>query len=182
MNSYELANRYAKAIFELAVDQRTQDRVFDELRSLEQIFAKDHETREFLISPMVTSQEREQALEKALAGKGLSKETLDLVMILAKNGRMVLFPELVLAYQAQADNANGVCRGIVRSATALGQTERQRIEDTVEKVLKKKVIMTYKIDPTVIGGLVAQVGSYTFDDSIDAHLRRMNEELKRRTV
>ena len=107
---------------------------------------------------------------------------MDLVLLIADNGRFGVFQELVGAFQAEADAANNVCRGTVRSATVLGQGERQRVEETVEKVLKKKVIMTYKVDPSVIGGLVAQVGSYTCDDSISAHLQRMNEELKRRTV
>ena len=62
------------------------------------------------------------------------------------------------------------------------ETQRQQIEATVEKVLKKKVIMTYKVDPSVIGGLVAQAGSYTFDDSLNSHLQRLNDELKRRAL
>ena len=72
----------------------------------------------------------------------------------------------------------------VRSARqpSLAPEERQRLEKTIEGVLNKKVILTYKVDPSVIGGLIASVRSFTFDDSIDSHLKRMNEELKRRTV
>ena len=182
MRVSEVANRYAKALYELSVEQKTADKVINELRALEQAFTKDDDIVEFLSTPMISGQQRREALEKALAGKGLSKEVYDLVMLLSERDRMVIFKDLVHAFEAQADSANNVCRGTVRSATALGQAERQRIEETVEKVLKKKVIMSYKVDPSVIGGLVAQVGSYTFDDSLASHLRRMNEELKRRTV
>jgi F-type H+-transporting ATPase subunit delta len=177
-----LSQRYAKAIYEVTVENRTQDRVIEELRALDALFSKDKPVWDFLTSPLVTGVERVGVLEKALENQGLSKDTTDLLFLLAKKDRMALFPEIVLAYEAQSDEANNVCRGTVKSATALGQAERQRIEDTVERVLNKKVIMTYKVDPTVIGGLVAQVGTYTFDDSIDSHLKRMNEELKRRTV
>ncbi|MES2964311.1 MAG: ATP synthase F1 subunit delta, partial [Bdellovibrionota bacterium] len=106
----------------------------------------------------------------------------DLINLLARKDRLGVFGEIVHAFEAEADAANNVARGVVRSATVLGQDDRKRIEDQVERVLKKKVILSYKVDPSVIGGLVAQVGSYTFDDSISAHLKRMNEELKRRTV
>ncbi len=182
MKISELSQRYAKAVYELAAENRTQDKVFADLRALAEAFSKDADIQAFMADPTVKAETHVALVEKSLAGKGVSKEANDLLVLLARNGRFSLFQEIVQAFEAQADAANGVARGTVRSATTLSQAERQRIEETVEKALNKKVIMTYKVDPTVIGGLVAQVGSFTFDDSISSHLRRMNEELKRRTV
>lgn len=179
-----LARRYARALYELALDSRNQEKVIEELRVLENAFAPGahHEIQQFLTNPTITPSERVAALEKSLAGKNFTKETLGLVMLLAQRDRFAIFGEIVAAFESESDSANNVCRGMVRSSVALTPEERQKIESTVENVLKKKVIMTYKVDPSVIGGLMAQVGSYTFDDSISSHLRRMNEELKRRTV
>lgn len=182
MKVSELAHRYARAIYELAVDNRNQDKVFEDLRALELAFSKDKETHDFLTNPLVDVKTRVTVVEKALANKAISKEAADLIMLLARRDRFGIFKELVTAYEQQADNANKVCRGTVRSAVVLGQDDRRRVEATVEKVLNKKVIMNYKVDPTVIGGLIAQVGSYTFDDTISTHLRRLNDELNRRTV
>ena len=182
MRAPELAKRYAKALFALAVDNRSQEKVFDDLRAIGEAFAKDKETHQFLVSPMIAPLEREKVLKTVLDGKGAAKEVVEVVLLLARNERLNIFAELVQAFQSEIDGSNGVIRGTVRSASALAPDERQRIEQTVEKYLNKKVIMTYTVDPTVIGGLVAQVGSYTFDDSISSHLTRMNEELKRRTV
>jgi F-type H+-transporting ATPase subunit delta len=182
MKVSELAKRYAKAVYELAIDNKTEEKVFQDLRAIEASFSKDKEIHEFLVNPMIDAKMRADALEKAMAGKGVSKEATDLVLLLARRDRFSIFHELVAAYEQQADDANKVCRGTVRSASVLGQDERTKIEATVERVLKKKVIMTYKVDPSVIGGLIAQVGSYTFDDTIASHLSRMNDELNRRTV
>lgn len=177
-----IAHRYAKAVYELAVESGQQDKVFNDLRELETVFSKEKDIHNFLTNPLFDGNSRTAALEKALAGTPVSQPARDLLMLLARKDRFSVFTEIVAAYEQQADEANKVCRGTVRSAAVLGQSERKRIEETVEKVLNKKVIMTYKVDPTVIGGLIAQVGSYTFDDTIEFHLRRMNEELKRRTV
>lgn len=182
MRSSELAKRYAKALFELAIDNRSQEKVFADLRALDQVFTADKDTMAFLTSPLVKSNQKESVLKAALDNKGLSKEAHELMLLLARNDRFAVLPELVAAFEKEIDASNNVTRGVVRSATALGQEERTRIEKTVEEFMKKKVIMTYKVDPTVIGGLVAQVGSYTFDDSIQSHLKKMNEELKRRMV
>lgn len=182
MNISELAGRYSRALFELAVDHRTQDKVFSDLRALQTIFSTDDGIKNFFANPAVGAEDRTRVIDAALKDKGVSKEAYSLCLLLAQKNRLALFPEIVKTFEAVADAANGVCRGSVRSATMLGQAERQHIESTVEKVLRKKVIMTYAVDPSVIGGLVANVGSYTFDDSIASHLRRIGDELKRRTV
>jgi F-type H+-transporting ATPase subunit delta len=182
MKVSELASRYAKAVYELAVDNRTQDKVFNDLRSLSEAFSKDQDIMEFLATPLVTAEQRVAVIEKAIAGNGVSKEVTDLLLLLARKDRLSVFNDIVHAFEAEADSANGVARGVVRSSIALEPNERTRLEAAVEQVLKKKVILKYTVDPSVIGGLIAQVGSYTFDDTISSHLRRMNEELKRRTV
>jgi F-type H+-transporting ATPase subunit delta len=182
MRAPELAKRYAKALFAIAVDNRSQEKVFNDLRAIGEVFAKEKETHEFLVSPMITPAQKEAVLKTVFADKGVSKEVIETILLLARNERLNVFSELVHAFESEIDAANGVIRGTVRSPSALAPEERKRIEQTVEKYLSKKVIMTYTVDPTVIGGLVAQVGSFTFDDSISAHLTRMNEELKRGTV
>jgi F-type H+-transporting ATPase subunit delta len=169
-------------MYELSVDHRSQEKVFSELRTLDQAFSSDQSILNFMSSPVVGEDARKAVITKAIDGKGFSKETVDFVMLLARRNRLSIFKDIVHEFEAEIDAANGVCRGVVRSATTLAPAERQRIEQTVEKVLKKKVIMTYHEDRSVIGGLIAQVGSYTFDDTISSHLQRMNEELKRRTV
>ncbi len=73
-------------------------------------------------------------------------------------------------------------RGTVRSTTVLAPEERKRIEETVNRVTHKQPLLTYKEDPALLGGMVAEVGNYTFDDSLASHLRRMNEQLTRRTM
>lgn len=182
MRSTELARRYARAIYDLAVESANQDRVFEELRALDQVFSNDAEIHQFLGTPLIKPNERLEALTKSFKKLQLSDETQHLLLLLAEKDRFAIFHEIVEAYQARSDSANNVCRGTVRSAVALAPAERTRIEETVERVLKKKVILTYAADPSVIGGLIARVGSYTFDDSIASHLDRMSEELKRRTV
>ncbi len=182
MRPYELAKRYAKAVSDLAIANKNQDKVFSDLRELGRIFAENETVVNFLTTPLIKSAEREAVLRKVMDGNGVSLEAMNLVLLLAEKDRLILFPEVVRAFEAESDLVNNVCRGTVRSATLLDPKERQSIEAKVEQVLNKKVIMSYKVDPGVIGGLVAQVGSYTFDDSISAHLKRMNEELNRRTV
>jgi F-type H+-transporting ATPase subunit delta len=180
MQVSELAKRYARALFELATQNRNQDKVLDELRALETIFEKDQAVREFLTSPVLKAEERQKVLEAALKGGGLSPETAAFVLLLAQKNRLGAFGQIVAAVKEQSDLANGVTRGTVRSAAVLSPDERKRIEDIVSRFSKKQVILTYKEDPGVIGGLIAEAGSYTFDDTLTSHLRRLKDETMRR--
>lgn len=182
MKPSTLAKRYAKALFALAVDNRSQDRVLADLRALHASFSTDASIQTFFESPILNGSQKSEVVKKAITDKGVSAEVNQFLLLLAEKDRLAIFPDVVEAFQAEIDSANNVCRGTVRSMTTLDPSERTQIEKTVEGVLKKKVIMTYKVDPSVIGGLVAQVGSHTFDDSLSTHLKRMSEELKRRSI
>lgn len=180
MQVSELANRYGRAIFELSKEAGRQEQVLDELRVLQSVFSKDAAIAEYFHSPLSTPEDQEKVLTTALRSSGVSPETLSFVMLLAEKGRLPIFDQIVEAMKVQSDVAHGVTRGDVRSATVLSPEERKKIEETVGKYTGKQVIMNYKEDPTVIGGLIAEVGTYTFDDTLTSHLRRLKDEMTRR--
>ena len=182
MKHAQLARRYARALLALAQENGTSDRVIVELRVLKEALNSDVHLHEFFDSPVVPPSHKEEALKKALSSMKLLNEVVDFVLLLAKRDRLAIFGEIVDAFEGQSDAVHGVTRGTVESAIALGPDARKQLESIVKKVTQKEVILNYKINPSIIGGLIARVGSYTFDDSIRSHLRRMNEDLKRRTI
>ncbi len=180
MQTKELANRYAKAILELAAQNGKQEQMLAELRDLQALFEKDRTINEFLNTPLIGAKDRVSVLGAALKGAGLQEGTIAFVMLLAEKNRLGIFDKIVDAVKAQNDLAHGVTRGSVRSAVVLSPEERKGIEETVSRYTKKQVILTYKEDPSVIGGLIAEVGSFTFDDTLTSHLRRLKDEMTRR--
>ncbi len=176
----QVASRYAGALFEIASEQKSFELTINELRAFENILVKNEEIQQFLTSPLVKPKQKEQALKAALEKNGVSEATQKFVLTLAKKNRLGVFSEIVKAFESKADEANGVNRGTVTSAGVLSLDERNEIQKTVEKVTKKRAILSFDQDPENIGGLVARVGSFTFDDTLKNHLRRLQEELKRR--
>jgi F-type H+-transporting ATPase subunit delta len=174
-----LASRYARALYGLAKENGTQDLVFDQMRAVEEAFRADPAVAEFMGSPLIRPAVKVKVIEKAITGLGLTEALNNFVLLLAKKERLGLFPDVQSAYQQISDEAHGVTRGAVRSATVLGPDERKRIAELVSRATKKQVILTYKEDPALLGGLVAEVGSFTFDDSLVSHLKRINEQLTR---
>jgi F-type H+-transporting ATPase subunit delta len=176
----EVSRRYARALYELAKVAKNQDKVFSELRTLKQVFEDDKGIYEFIISPLVAPNLKVSAFKGALAGK-ISSETLNTLTLLAEKNRLDIFVELVDAFELISDEDHGVTRGVVRSASVLSPEARKQIEDTVTKVTQKKVILNFTEDPKLLGGMVAQVGGWTFDDSLETHLTHLSEDLNRRS-
>jgi F-type H+-transporting ATPase subunit delta len=179
MRNLNLATRYARALYSLAKERNEQDAAFAQMRTLNEAFQSGEEIAEFLFSPVVRPAEKIQALEKMLKPLPISESLKSFVLLLAKKNRLGIFKEIVTAFQMITDEANGVTRGAVHSAAVLAPDERKRIETLVGKATGKQVILSYKEDPNLLGGLVAEVGSFTFDDSLTSHLKRINEQLTR---
>ncbi|MBX3020467.1 MAG: ATP synthase F1 subunit delta [Bdellovibrionales bacterium] len=178
MKNMMLATRYAKALYNLAKEKGEQDAVFNQMRVVAEAF-EDKEISEYIQSPLIRPTDKVKAMEKVIGSINASEVLKNFLLLMVKKNRLSIFAEVVTAYQMISDEAHGVTRGVVRSATVLAPEERTRIAELVSKATKKQVILTYKEDPSLLGGLVAEVGSFTFDDSLTSHLKRINEQLTR---
>jgi F-type H+-transporting ATPase subunit delta len=175
----EVAKRYASALFDTVSDQNQQAKTLQELRDVEKILQSNDDISKFFASPLVKGDEKANLIRAALENNGASEGVKNLATVMASRERIGDWSAVVQAFQQRTDEAHGVVRGTVRSAAPLAPDHRSSLEKRVGQVTGKKVILEYKQDDTLIGGLVTEVGSLTFDDSLDTQLKLMNESLKR---
>ncbi len=175
----ELSSRYATALFEITEEMNSTEKVLNDLRSLAKAFDKNPEITPFLTAQGISKETKSKAFREAMQINSVASELKSFLYLLADKGRLGLFGEIVEAFQSLTDGIHGVTRGTVRSAKALDEDEQQRIEEIVSKKTGKKVILSYEVDPSILGGLIAEVGGYRFDDTLKSHLARLKDELKR---
>ncbi|MNJ91082.1 ATP synthase subunit delta, sodium ion specific [compost metagenome] len=180
MRVSEVSKRYAKALLAVTKQKDSQQKTFAELQVLSKAFSEDQAIANYFENPMISSEQKIAAVKAAVAGKNVSEEVLNTLVLLAEKNRMPVLSEVVLAFQEFLDAEEGVTRGVVRSAQPLSTDAQKDLESKIAKVLNKKIILTYQQDPKILGGVVAQVNGWTFDDSIETHLKKINEELNRR--
>lgn len=180
MKIREVSKRYAKALLALTKQKGAQQKTMQELSVVAQAFEGDATVKAFFANPTISSEQKVSAIKSALAGKALSEEVVNTLQLLADKGRLDSLPEMVEAFGQALDDEEGVTRGTVRSAKPLSQESQKELENKIQKVLNKKIILTYQEDAKILGGVIAQVGGWTFDDSIETHLKKLNEELNRR--
>lgn len=173
----QIANRYAKALFG-SVDNR--EACLNQLRTIVGVLINDSQIFTFFESKAHSAHFKKTIIEKALEGQEIHRSLKSFLMMLAERGRLTLLPEILKDYEAQVDAENGVIRGTIKSAVKLDQDARVRIEKVVSHFINKKVILTFSEEPSLVGGIVAQVGGWTFEDTLDSHLTRLKEDLNRR--
>lgn len=177
----QAAARYAKALYEVSEEKNSGAKVLDTLRTIGKAVVLLGDEFHEVSSPLVTGAEKHAVFIEGLKNENFPEEVMSLLGLLIDKKRLSLLPEIVTAFQSYTDQLNQVARGTVESTTSLGPEDRTHIEELISKVTKKKSILEYKQSPALLGGLVACVDGYTFDDSLDTQLTLLSEHLKRRS-
>ena len=132
------------------------------------------------MGPAVTAAIQKEALKKFFEVKSFSPEVQWLLLLLSEKRRFPLLYGIAEEFQSVVDRSRTVARGVVSSATTLFPEERTQLETTISRYTGQKAVLEYHEDKNLLGGLVAKVGSYTFDDTLETQLRLMKEALKKR--
>jgi F-type H+-transporting ATPase subunit delta len=173
------ARRYAKALHSLAREAGSTTQVGEDLERFLEAFDQQAEAHDVLTRPWIKGGDR-RAIAQALADKaGCAKTMRDFVGLVAERGRMDHLPEIARAFRALTDEDLGQARASVRTAAPLTEPERRELGERLGRAIGKRIILEERVDPALLGGFVAQVGSYILDGSLDGQLARMRERLAR---
>lgn len=173
-----IARRYAQAFIELAEEAGSIDATGAELDKLMHILdASDGRVFTVLSNPVFTRDERKRVLDAVSPRLGVSELTRNLLFVLNDKGRMALLPEVVQLYHGFADARAGRVRVLVETAEPLTPQLEAEVIAALEGVTGKDVVIETQVDPTLIGGLVARIGSVVYDASIRTRLENIKQRL-----
>jgi F-type H+-transporting ATPase subunit delta len=164
---------YAEALFGVARAEGTLGEVEDELFRFSQTLQGNDELRNTLTDARIPAARRQQIVEDLLGGKA-SPTTVALVSMVVGTGRARQLPTIIerLVEMSAAEANKEVAE--VRSAVPLTDDQRERLAKALEDATGKQVEVKVVVDPSVLGGIVAQVG----DTVIDGSVRRRLDQLK----
>lgn len=179
MKSQHAARSYAKALFELARERQQTDVVARELGAVVELVRGDEALPQFFGRPGVSAAAKRAVAEEIAQRLGASKLTRDFLSLVAGHGRGDQLPDVAAAYRALVDADAGRVRARVRSAVALTEPERTALASRLGAAMGKTVVVEDEVDPGLLGGFVAEVGSLVADGSLDGQLARIRERLAR---
>ncbi len=175
MSTEQVARVYARALFEAASDANAVEAVQGDLDAFATAVESSDALRRVLADPQIDVSAKQRVVaEMARSGQPLVANTLQLLL---GRGRMSILPELNEAYGALAAEAAALVKVDVTSAMELDPEASKRIVARVEKVTGRRVELTQRVDPDIIGGLVLRVGDVIVDSSLKARIRQLRRRL-----
>jgi F-type H+-transporting ATPase subunit delta len=169
--------RYARAIFELGVESGDVARLSAELNDFAASYTSSHDLRTVLENPVVPERQREVVLLEVARRSGLSGLGLNALLLLFRRRRLALLPSISRRLRTLADERSGIHRAKVTSAVSLPESYFSELKSRLEQMLGKRVLVEHVEDPTLIGGIITQVGDNTFDGSIAGRLEELERSL-----
>ena len=178
MISGSIARRYAKALFMLAVEQGRVEAWSESLQALARTVASAPDLQDVLQNPAYDREQRRAVVTKLAEALKLDAAPASLLFLLGDRNRLASVEAIVLAFRELADQELGRVRAKVTSAIALDDASVQAIADKLSAATKKQVLVERAVDPAILGGVVAQVGSLVYDGSIRSQLEDLRQTLK----
>ena len=163
---------YAEALFSVARAEGTLGEVEDELFRFSQTLQGSDELRDALTDPGIPASRRQQVVEDLLGGRA-SATTVALVSMVVGTGRARDLPTIIrqLVEMSAAEANKEVAE--VRSAVPLTDDQRKRLAEALGEATGKQVEVKVVVDPSVMGGIVAQVGDTVIDGSVRSRLDKL---------
>jgi F-type H+-transporting ATPase subunit delta len=171
------ARRYAKALFELSEEAGRVDALRQELGALGRLLEENTELASVLLEPLHPATQRRSVLEGVVEKIDASPVLRSFYSFLIDQRRLVDFASIEQEFGRLADIAAGLTVAKVRSANPLSDDQQARLERALTVRSGRKVTLELEVDPTLLGGLVAQVGDTVFDGSLTTQLNQLRAGL-----
>jgi F-type H+-transporting ATPase subunit delta len=173
-----VARRYARALLSLGVEEGRFEQYGDELDAVIEAIKANRELGLFLANPGYAQQQRHGAVDAVAGALKLSPLTVNFLRLLVDRQRIGDLAQIARSYRTMVDQQAGRIRATVTSARPLSDDELTRLRDAIGRMTGRSVVLESRTDSSLIGGVVAQVGSTMLDGSLRTQLERMRDELK----
>jgi F-type H+-transporting ATPase subunit delta len=174
-----MAGRYGHALFALAKEQNAVARVADELTTFAAMLAESADLRYLVKSPVLPADVQVKALSAVLDWAKLGGITANFLKLVASKRRLFAVADMIKAYLALADREKGVTRARVTAAEPLSDGHLATLKAALQEVAGgKSVDLAVKLDPSIIGGIIVQLGSRMIDSSLKTKLETIRTRMK----
>jgi F-type H+-transporting ATPase subunit delta len=179
-----VVNRYANAFADVLTSPASlvrPEKALAELRSVEGVFRESADLRNALETPAVPASRKRAVVARIGELLQISQVTRNFLFVLVDHRRISGLPEIVQTLDVVLDERLGFARADVTAARELTEVQRTALNAELEQISGKRIRARYGVDPSLIGGVVARIGSTVYDGSVSGQLhslrRRLSQEV-----
>jgi F-type H+-transporting ATPase subunit delta len=173
----EIADVYARALFEVAEERDLLDPIHDELTQFSDALSENRELQTFFFSPYFSTEEKKAGLRKAVTGA--DPAFMNFLEALIERHRMPAIFRIKGRYQDMWEDARDLLPVQLTSAIELDSSTVASIGDRIGEQTKRTVELKSNVDPDILGGIVLRVGNVILDASIRNRLEQLRKQVAR---
>lgn len=177
MSSQTVARRYASALADVLIANNEAAEVQEELTAWERMILDNQLLLEAFTNPTIPYEQKSKVLNELIARTKVRQTTANFLRLLLKNQRLAELPQVNAKLAQVLDERAGVVSAQVVSARPISEPIKVALEDTLARITRKKVRLSFQTDETLLGGIVTRIGSTIYDGSVRNQLKRLGEEL-----
>lgn len=174
-----VGSRYARALIDSVMAPGSEVKPADalaQLRAMEQVLSESSSLRAALVTPAILISRKHAVIGKLAATLGLSRIIRNFLFVLLDHKRIAQLPEIREAFDVLIDQQLGFVRAAVTSAEPLDERQSAALQAELTRVSGKQIRPQFSVDPGLLGGVVARVGSTLYDGSIRGQLEQMRRQ------
>lgn len=173
-----VARRYASALADVAVEQKSTDRAKADLASFVEAFFSASDLRIFLESPAVSREMKQRVLDEIAKEMKLEPAVRNFILLVVDHRHTEALHDIQQAFEEELNARMGIAEAEVTLARTLNANEKEQLKAALERRTGKKIEARFKEDRGLLGGAVVRVGSTVYDGSVREQLARMREQLE----
>ena len=173
----EIAEVYARALFEVAKERDILDEIHDDLGAFTTALEENRELAVFFFSPYFSSEEKKDGLERAVTGA--DPIFMNFLETLLERHRMPVIFRMRTRFEQLWDEEKKLLPVEITSSVQLDKEIVQSIGERIGEQTGQKVELSSKVDPEILGGLVVRVGNFVLDASIRNRLNQLRKQVAR---
>jgi F-type H+-transporting ATPase subunit delta len=174
-----MAGRYARALFELALDTKSIDAVKSDLDQFASMIAESDDLRRLVRSPVFGAEEQGKALAAVLAKAEIGGLAGNFLKLIASNRRLFAVGDMIRDFRKLVAKWKGEVTAEVTVAENLSDARLNELKDALKSITgEKSVDLNVKVDPEIIGGLTVKLGSRMVDSSLRTKLNSIKHAMK----
>jgi F-type H+-transporting ATPase subunit delta len=175
-----LSTRYARALADSVLAPATAldpKQALAELRTFSGMLRDSPELRHVLLSPAVSTSKKRAVVARFAESVPFSRLVRNFLSLVVDRRRSDILTDIADAFELALDERMGIIRAEVKSASPLTDAQQSELQQQLSRVSGKQVRCEFSIDPALIGGVTARIGSTVYDGSVRTQLHNMRERL-----
>lgn len=177
MLNKKLAKRYAKAIVEIGKEQNQIEQYKNDLRVFSDLLNNFPDLKKSLLSPLYSAEDLKKIILTLTPKISISKTIQNFLCLLVDKRRFQYLEEIIGSYEELTNELFGFLKAKITTAAPLSSEDYGQLRKSLEKITKKKILLSTVVEPQIIGGVIAEVGDRIFDGSIKNQLQKIGETL-----